>query len=387
MSRYRNLAVLVVTIAAQLVLLAYQVRTQQDVSLLRSATVTAVTPLAKLLDNIRGSSLGFLDRYILLLRVEQDNERLKSELDRMKLENQFLRTELTTADRVRALAMFQQQTRSKTVAARIIGTGTGANSKAVFVDRGEEDGVQRGMAVITPDGIVGKVTFVYPSASQVLLITDPFFAAGVISQKSRVPGTLKGLGRSQVLVDHIQNEIKLEEGEWFFTSGDDRVFAKGLPAGQVRVIRQGKQFKEIYLDPSGLSRGLEEVLIVLEGVHQSIPESDGPTAVGPVALMSPPPVEGGKQPESGTPALSTDADRLNDRVKRIGEVQGVKFGTAGARLPNFNMDPNQVSKPIVPLVPSPKPDIPVGAAPPPNAQTTPPQTTPPAPAAAPPPQQ
>ena len=77
-------------------LLAYQVRTKEDVSLLRSVTVTAISPLAKALDNARGSSMGFLDRYFLLLRVEQENERLKTELDRMKLENQFLRTELTT---------------------------------------------------------------------------------------------------------------------------------------------------------------------------------------------------------------------------------------------------------------------------------------------------
>lgn len=353
MSRYRNLAVLVIVIAAQLVLLAYQVRTKEDVSLLRSVTVTAVSPLAKALDNARGSSMGFLDRYFLLLRVEQENERMRVELDKMKLENQFLRTELTTADRVRALAMFQQQTRAKTVAARIIGTGTGANSKAVFVDRGSKDGVQRGMAVITPDGIVGKVTFVYTSASQVLLITDPFFAAGVISQKSRVPGTLKGLGRSQVLVDHVQNEIKVEEGEWFFTSGDDRVFAKGLPAGQVRTVRQGKEFKEIFLDPSGLQRGLEEVLIVLDGVHQMIPESTGPAA-GPVVMMEPSAESAEsaeaktadqKAMEAGSPALSTDADRLREKIKRIGEIQGVKFGNAGARLPNFNMDPNQVTRP------------------------------------------
>ncbi len=380
MSRYRNLAVLVAVIAAQLVLLAYQVRTKEDVSLLRSVTVTAVSPLAKALDNARGSSMGFLDRYILLLRVEQENERLKSELDRMKLENQFLRTELTTADRVRALAMFQQQTRAKTVAARIIGTGTGANSKAVFVDRGEKDGVQRGMAVITPDGIVGKVTFVYPSAAQVLLITDPFFAAGVISQKTRVPGTLKGLGRSQVLVDHIQNEIKVEEGEWFFTSGDDRVFAKGLPAGQVRTVRQGKEFKEIFLDPTGLQRGLEEVLIVLEGVHQIIPEGSGP-ATGPVTLMAPPPDSSEtktaeqKAAESGIPALSTDADRLREKIKRIGEIQGVRFGNAGARLPNFNMDPNQVTRPQAPVLAPPKPAAPAGAAAP---ATTPPANPPPA---------
>jgi len=363
MNRYRNLAVLVIVIAAQLVLLAYQVRTKEDVSLLRSVTVTAVTPLAKGLDSMRGSSVGFLQKYILLFDAQTENQRLKSELDRMKMENQFLRTELTTADRVRALAMFQQQTRARTVAARIIGTGTGANSKVVFVDRGSNDGVMRGMAVITPDGIVGKVTFVYPAASQVLLITDPAFAAGVISQKNRVPGTLKGLGRSQVMVDHVQNEIKVEEGEWFFTSGDDRVFAKGIPAGQVRVVKQGNSFKDIYLDPAGLSRGLEEVLIVLEGVHQAIPEGDGP-ASGTVVLMAPAEVSETQAPvpsDGSLPKLSTDADRMREKIKRIGELQGVRLGNAGGRLPNFNMEPNQVSRPpVAPLVipAKPKPEEP-----------------------------
>jgi rod shape-determining protein MreC len=351
MSRYRNLAVLVMVIAAQLVLLAYQVRTKEDVSLLRSVTVTAITPLAKALDDVRGGSTDFVQRYFLLMNVQQENERLKGELDKLKLENQFLRTELTTADRVRALAVFQQQTRSKILAARIIGTGTGANSKAVFVDRGERDGVQRGMAAITPDGIVGRVTFVYPSASQVLLITDPFFAAGVVSQRTRIPGTLKGLGRNQVLIDYIPNEVKLEEGEWFFTSGDDRVFAKGLPAGQVRVVRAGKQFKEILVDPSGLQRGLEEVLIVLEGVHSAIPEGEGP-ATGPVAMMPPPPAENTRpQPEAGLPVAATDADRLRERLRKISEVQGIRYGVTGGRLPNFNMDPNQVARPPQPSSP------------------------------------
>lgn len=354
LSRYRNLAVLVVVVAAQLIVLAYQVRTNQDVTLLRVWTVTAVSPLAKGLEAMRSGTVGVFERYFVLLGVNQDNVRLRAETDRLKLENQFLRTELATADRAKALAVFQERSRSRTVAARVIGTGTGANSKVVFIDRGKKDGLQRGMPVITPDGIVGKVTFVFPSAAQVLLITDPTFAAGVISQKNRVPGTLKGLGRSQVQVDWVQNEIKVEEGEWFFTSGDDRVFPKGLPAGQAKVVKSGLTFKEIYLDPSGLLRGLEEVLVVLEGVHASIPEGEVP-AEGPIFVMTPAPPESARPAASGADtqeglpaALATDADRLREKIRRIGEVQGVQFGSAGSRLPNFNMDPAQVSRPAAP---------------------------------------
>jgi hypothetical protein len=73
----------------------------------------------------------------------------------------------------------------------------------------------------------------------VLLITDPTFAAGIISQKNRVPGTLKGLGRSQVQVDWVQNEIKVEEGEWFSTSGD----RPRLPQGSARRAGQGGEVR------------------------------------------------------------------------------------------------------------------------------------------------
>ena len=361
LSRYRNLAVLVLVVAAQLILVADQVRTSQDVTLLRVWTVTAVSPLAKGLEILRSNTLGLAERYFLLVGVNQENLALRTELDRFKLENQFLKTELSTADRARSLSVFQEHSRSRTVAARVIGTGTGANSKVVFIDRGKSDGVMRGMAVITPDGIVGKITFVFPHASQVLLVTDPTFAAGVISQKNRVPGTLKGLGRSQVQVDWVQNEVTVEEGEWFFTSGDDRVFPKGLPAGQVKVVKAGLAFKEIYLDPSGLMRGLEEVLVVLEGIHLAIPEGALPPE-GPIFVMPVVPTDVTKtNPQSAAapdnnPALSTDADRLREKIRRIGELQGVRFGNAGPRLPNFNMDPAQVTRPPQPAyVPSEKP--------------------------------
>jgi len=361
LSRYRNLAVLVLVVAAQLILVAYQVRTSQDVTLLRVWTVTAVSPLAKGLEVLRSSTLGLAERYFLLVGVNQENLALRAELDRFKLENQFLKTELSTADRARSLSVFQEHSRSRTVAARVIGTGTGANSKVVFIDRGKSDGVMRGMAVITPDGIVGKITFVFPNAAQVLLVTDPTFAAGVISQKNRVPGTLKGLGRSQVQVDWVQNEVKVEEGEWFFTSGDDRVFPKGLPAGQVKVVKAGLAFKEIYLDPSGLMRGLEEVLVVLEGIHLAIPEGVLPPE-GPIFVMPAVPTDVTKTSlqnptaPDGNPVLATDADRLREKIRRIGELQGVHFGTAGPRLPNFNMDPAQVTRPTQPVyVPSEKP--------------------------------
>ena len=181
------------------------------------------------------------------------------------MENQYLRAELDTADRAQGRSRSsRQQSPSKTIAAHVIGNTTGSNgAKVVIVDRGTSSGVQKGMAVITPDGIVGKVVSVYPTASFVLLITDPSFAAGVISQKNHVHGTLKGQGNSTVIVDYVQNEEKVDQGEWFYTSGDDRIFPKGLPVGKVTVVRPGRRARRSTDVPADFRTALEEVLIVI----------------------------------------------------------------------------------------------------------------------------
>jgi rod shape-determining protein MreC len=345
LNRYRNITVLLLVIMAQLVLLAVDAKVQ-GVPLIRVWAVTAVTPAARVLEGLRGGGSGFLHNYVLLHDTNAENRQLKQELDRLKMENIELKNTLNTADRAKALQVFQSHTASKTVAATIIGTGTGANSRVVFVDRGSVAGVMRGMAVVTPDGIVGKVVAVYPVASQVILITDPDFAAGVVSQKTGARGTLKGQGTPQCKIDYIPFEDKIEVGEHLFTSGDDRVFPRGFPVGVVKSVRDAQPFKEVTVDPSGLQRGLQDVLILTEGVHQAIP--DAPPAMQPMYIAPPPPndakpVEGkptdGKSEETAPLKTGggTEADRLRTQYKALGDAQNHVYGTnpAGAKPPDF----------------------------------------------------
>jgi rod shape-determining protein MreC len=338
-NRYRNPTVLLLVIFAQLVLLAFQVKNDQDVRMIRVWTVSAVTPLARIVEGLRGGSTSFVRDYILLHDTHEENRRLQAEVGRLKLENNFLKNELATADRAQALALFQKRTPSKTLAANVIATGAGSNSKVVFVDRGSVSGVQRGMAVVTPDGIVGKVIAAYPTASEVLLITDPDFAAGVVSQKTLVHGTLKGQGNPMCKVDYVPPEEKLEPGDWLYTSGDDRVFPRGFPVGVVKVVRPGQPFQEILVEPSGMQRGLEDVLILIEGVHQAIP--DEPIAAQPIYIAPPVPAAD-LQASAAQVASGTDADKLRSQYKIIGNAQNHKFGEGGVgeKPANFNLKVN-----------------------------------------------
>src|SRR5437879_908937 len=98
LNRYRNITVLLLTIFAQLVLLAYQVKNDRDVRLIRIFAVSAVTPVARVIESVRGGTAGFLQNYVLLRDTRAENERMRTELDRLKIENQFLKTEIATAD-------------------------------------------------------------------------------------------------------------------------------------------------------------------------------------------------------------------------------------------------------------------------------------------------
>ncbi len=365
--RYRDVTVLVLVIVAQVLLLGYQVRSNQDVRLVRVWAVTAVTPAARLLETVRSGAASLLSQYVLLMGVEAENEKLTRELGRLKQEVRYLRSELATAKHAEALQAFAKRTPSETVAARIIGAVTDAGSQAVLIDRGAGDGIAAGMAVVTPDGVVGRVTAAYPTASRVLLITDSQFAAGVISQTHHVQGTVHGQGTGLCRVDYVQNEEIVEEGEWFYTSGDDRAFPRGLPVGQAIAVEKGQVLKKIQLAPAGLAGGLNEVLVVLRGVHQPVPAPGVPASGVPLLPPAPAPEETGEPgaPAPLSPRMTTDADRLLETYKAIGSAQGHTFGEGlpGSRPPDFNFEhpssqPGSVPEPVAEAASSSAPDSP-----------------------------
>jgi rod shape-determining protein MreC len=349
--RYRNITVLLAVLFAQLVLLAWQVKSDKDVPLVRVWAVTAITPVAGAIEGARNGTTGFFSNYFELRNAREQSRKLKSEVDKLRLENQFLTNEVASARRVEAMAGFQAHTPSRMIGARVIGTTGGAGSKSVLIDRGTSSGVRKGMAVVTPDGIVGRVLAVYPFASQVLSVTDPGFAAGVESQKNHVHGVVKGLGNESARVDYIPAGQKVEVGEMFFTSGEDRVFPKGLPVGKVTGVEEGQNFQDVFLQPTGVETAPEEVLVIVDPVHQEIPEA--PAADSPVFLA--PDVKSDSSAALPTdPKLGaksgTQADKLMDQYKKLGAAQNHTFGEGGPGTPppNFNLKVPGVNAPAAP---------------------------------------
>jgi rod shape-determining protein MreC len=196
----------------------------------------------------------------------------------MRIEQVRMTQDADQARRLQALLGFKEQFISQTLAAQVIG-GTGSElSRSIYIDKGKNDGIKRDMAVITKDGIVGKILYVYPSTSLVLLVDDQTSGVGAILEKSRLQGILRGTSSGEVVLEKVMSDETVPVGEQVLTSGGDGIFPKGLPVGTVTKVSPGKDlFLNIRVRPAVDLNRLEEVLVVTRiDERQAQPDETGP---------------------------------------------------------------------------------------------------------------
>lgn len=282
LGRYRNLIVLVVVLFAQVLGLAVQVKRtntndSEPTRLIRVWAVGAVSPLEKVLVWVQSSTGSIWHNYFYLRGVRAENRALKQEIERIRLEEARLNQDADQAHRLQALLGFKQQFISQTLPAQVIGSSGSEQSRAVYIDKGEKSGLKPDMAVITADGIVGKVLRVYRSTALVLLINDQSSGVGGILEKTRLQGILRGTAAGEVALEKVMSDEAVPIGEPVLTSGGDRIFPKGLIVGRVTKVSPGKDlFLDIRVKPAANLGKLEEVLVVTKiDERQSEPDESG----------------------------------------------------------------------------------------------------------------
>ena len=127
-----------------------------------------------------------------LWRAQQENQELHIQLVAAQSQIQRLSEQAGETQRLAELLEFKNQLAFPTVAAEVIASSPGENSNAIFIDKGSDSGLTTDLAVITPEGVVGKILAIFPHSAQVLLVTDPSSGVGVALAQSRVQGILKG---------------------------------------------------------------------------------------------------------------------------------------------------------------------------------------------------
>lgn len=263
-SRHKSLVLLAGVVLAQVLLLAVQIKRDSQGRLIRVWTVGAVSPFQRAGTSGVGWIRGAWNHYFALHKTSRENDDLRRENDRLKLELLQAQSKAAEADRLAGLFGFRQSQHSvRMVAARVIGTSADTASQTIFIDRGEKDGIRKNMGVITPDGVVGKIIESYGDTAQILLLTDKDSGVGALLASSRIQGPVGGNGDPLLIMKYVANDDTVAVGERVVTSGMDRIFPKDLPVGTVAQVKSGNPFKQIRVRPAAKLEQIEEVIVLL----------------------------------------------------------------------------------------------------------------------------
>jgi rod shape-determining protein MreC len=304
--RQRPLALLAAVVLGQVLLLAFQIKRDHDVRLIRYWAALAVMPFERGgTDAVRNTG-GIWSNYIGLHGARAENAKLRAEIDQLRLENRQLAAQAGEAQRLSALLGFRDaHPETQMLAAQVIGASADPASHTLFLNRGEHDRVKRNMAVITPDGIVGKIVEVLPTTSEVLLINDKDSGAGALLADTRTHGVVKGSGDPDARLDYVVNDEPVHTGERVLTSGEDRIFPKDLLIGTVSAASPGNPFQNIHVRPAARLDRLEDVIILL--TPQELKKAESAEAAPGTSPNSPGVVQKEPEPAAKAPAAAGQA--------------------------------------------------------------------------------
>src|SRR5579863_8114167 len=289
MGRYRNVTILAAAIFLQVVGLAVQVKQQtenQSSRLIHVWAITAVAPFEKCIVRLQTGATGIWRNYLYLRGVRKENRDLQQQIQQMQLEQVRLQQDAEQAHRLQSLLGFKEQFIARTTAAQVIGTSGSEQSRSVDIDKGSNQGIEREMAVISSEGVVGKVILVSANASRVLLISDQSSGVGAILEQSRLQGVLKGKASGELVLDKIMSDEEVKPGEKVLTSGGDQIFPKGLPIGTVAKVSTGGQFLQVALQPAASLNHLEEVLVITQKQEREPEASAGAPAARAADILA-----------------------------------------------------------------------------------------------------
>jgi rod shape-determining protein MreC len=204
------------------------------------------------------------ESYITLAAFKAENDRLRKRIQALEIErNKWLEAEATNR-RLQQLLEFRSHLPVGSVTASIIANSASTWFQSCLLDKGSDDQVRKGMAVVTPLGVVGQVVSVTARSAKVLLITDPNSGVDVLVQRTRSRGIVSGSLENGTILKYVKRSEDIQVGDRLITSGLDGIFPKGMMVGTVIKVRKQNLglFQYIEVMPAVTSARAEEVMAV-----------------------------------------------------------------------------------------------------------------------------
>jgi len=264
--RYSLPIFIVLLLLFALVLMSLRTKQRKGVELFDALLMEISFPFQKAATLVIKTVQGTFQHYVFLVNLERENRMLKEKIAQLQEENHRMNEIKLANERLRQLLQFREKNSPSMIGAEVIGRDPSFWFKSVMIDKGERDGVKKGMAVISPRGVIGQVLKIAPHYATVLLITDYNSAVDCVVERSRAKAIVEGKGENRCQLKYLLRAEEVAVGDVVITSGLGGNFPKGLMVGEVKKVdKKGHGvFQYAELVPSVDMTRLEEVFVVME---------------------------------------------------------------------------------------------------------------------------
>jgi rod shape-determining protein MreC len=261
--KIRKVVLLGSLVAACLLLLTLQTRGYGATA--RDFFAVVTTPIQTGLAKASRATFGLWSTYLDWKNVRAENRRLREEVQELRVRGLRVSEIEDENRRLRRLLTLQENLPLTTLSGEIIAREWGGWIRSLTVNRGRGDNVPRLTAVISPNGLIGRVVDVRPGASIVQVLTDPASTVGAHVLRTRTPGIVEGDPRGTLRFKFMARDgASIQSGDILVTAGQGGLFPRGIPIGTVRSIdnRGAALFHYAELTPAVDFARVDEVLLV-----------------------------------------------------------------------------------------------------------------------------
>ena len=257
-------------IFAALLVFSLNIPHNREANIIERSVLSALSPLLMPASWVSGFVKGVWDDYIRLVDTNSENKQLREDIRSLNLRVLEGNEAVQANQRFERLLDMKTSVKAPTIAATVIGEDVTSWFRTLIIDRGSSSGIREGMSVVSADGVVGQTVKVSSSTARVLLLTDHASGIAATIQRSRARGVVKGKGEMLCALEFTTREEDVKVGDTVITSGVGGVFLKGLPIGEVTMVKRGEYgiFQTVSIRPAVNLPHLEEVLVVLRGGYE-----------------------------------------------------------------------------------------------------------------------
>jgi rod shape-determining protein MreC len=272
----------VLVVVAHIILISAQVTSKSGMPVLQAVAFGLVAELQRGGAGVVDAFTGLWTGYVDLRGMRAENEQLRQQLADAHIRLQQERALAQRSAELATLLELRGRVALETTAAEVLAASATPDFRTVTISKGTSSGLRPDMAVLSSEGVIGRVIVPSARAAKVQLLIDRNAAAGALVERTRVQGVAMGTGEDTLQLQYVLGTADVKVGDVVVTSGIDGIYPKGFAIGRIEFVEKvGGAYREVRIRPAVDFTSLEDVLVVLT------PQAPDPQPSAPAAGAAP----------------------------------------------------------------------------------------------------